>query len=49
MQQVVPEEAAVQDTEGKDLQAEVVRGTEESFEEAEEVDEKRNHRPGFIA
>jgi len=36
-------------TEGKDLQAEVVTGTEESFEEAEEVDERRNHRPGFIA
>jgi hypothetical protein len=28
---------------------EVVTGREESSEEAEEVDEKRNHRPGFIA
>ena len=36
-------------TEGKDLQAEAVTGTEEGVEEAEKANEKRNHRPGFMA
>jgi len=36
-------------TEGKDFEAEVVAGTEESAEAGEEADEKWNHGPGFIA
>ncbi len=36
-------------TEGKDLQAEAVTGTEKGVEEAEKANGKRNHRPGFIA
>jgi hypothetical protein len=36
-------------TEGKNLQTEVVTGTEDGFEKAEEIDEKRNRSPGFIA
>ena len=36
-------------TQGKDLQAEVVAGTEEGAEAGEEADEKWNHGPGFIA
>jgi hypothetical protein len=36
-------------TEGKDLEAEVVAGTEECAEAGKEVDEKWNHEPGFIA
>ena len=36
-------------TEGEDLQAEAVTGTEEGFEEDEQADQKRNHRPGFIS
>lgn len=36
-------------TEGNDLQAENVAGTEEEVEEGEEANEKRNHSPGSIA
>jgi hypothetical protein len=36
-------------TEGKDLEAEAVAGTEECAEAGEEVDEKWNHEFGFIA
>jgi hypothetical protein len=36
-------------TEGNDLQAENVAGTEEEVEEGEEANEKRNHSPRFIA
>jgi hypothetical protein len=36
-------------TEGKDLEAEVVAGTEESAEAGEEADEKWHHGTGFIA
>jgi hypothetical protein len=36
-------------TEGKDLQAKAVTGTEEGVEEAEKADEKRNHGPALIA
>ena len=36
-------------TEGKDLQAEVVTGTEESVEEGESANEKWNHGSEFIA
>ena len=36
-------------TEGNDLQAENVAGTEEEVEEGEEANEKGNHSPGFIA
>jgi hypothetical protein len=35
--------------EGKDLEAQVVAGTEESAEAGEEADEKWNHEAGFIA
>ena len=35
-------------TEGKDLDAEIVAGTEESAEAGEKADEEWNHRPGFI-
>ena len=34
--------------EDKDLQAEAVTGTEEGVD-VEEADEKRNHRPAFMA
>ena len=36
-------------TQGKDLEAEVVAGTEECAEAGEEADEKWNHEFGFIA
>jgi len=36
-------------TEGNDLEAETVAGTEEEVEEGEAADEKGNHSPGFIA
>jgi len=36
-------------TEGNDLQAEIITGTEEDVEEGEEADEKGNHSLGFIA
>jgi hypothetical protein len=36
-------------TEGEDLQTEAVTGTEDGFEEDEQADQKRNHRPGFIS
>jgi hypothetical protein len=36
-------------TEHKEFQAEAVTGTQEGIEEAEEADEKLNHRSGFIA
>jgi len=36
-------------TDGNDLQAEAVTGTEEGVDEAEKADEERNHGPGFIA
>jgi hypothetical protein len=36
-------------TEGKNLKAEVVAGTEECAEAGEEADEKCNHESGFIA
>jgi len=36
-------------TEGKDLEAEVVAGTEERAEAGEETNEKWNHGTGFIA
>ena len=35
-------------TEGNDLQAEIITGTEEDVEEGEEANEKGNHSPGFI-
>jgi hypothetical protein len=34
---------------GKDLEAEVVAGTEESADAGEEADEKWSHEYGFIA
>ena len=34
-------------TEGKDLEAQVVAGTEEGAEAGEEADEKCNHGPGY--
>jgi hypothetical protein len=36
-------------TEGKDLEAEAVAGTEEGAEAGEEADEEWNHELGFIA
>jgi hypothetical protein len=36
-------------TEVKELEAEVVTGTEESAEAGEEADERWNHETGFIA
>ena len=36
-------------TEGKDLETEVVAGTEKSAEAGEKADEQWNHGPGFIA
>ena len=36
-------------TEGNDLQAENVAGTEEEVEEGEEANEKGNRSPGFMA
>ena len=36
-------------TEGNDLQAEAVTGTEEGVEEGEKASEKWNHSPGLIA
>ena len=36
-------------TQGKDLETEIVAGTEESAKAGEEVDEKWNHGTGFIA
>ena len=36
-------------TEGKDLEAQAVTGTEEGVEEREEADEKANHGPGYIS
>ncbi len=36
-------------TEGKDLEAETVAGTEESAEANEEAEKKWNHELGFVA
>ena len=36
-------------TEGKDLEAEAVTGTEESAEANEEADKKWDHKLGFVA
>ncbi len=36
-------------TEGNDLQAETVTGTQEGGKEGKSADEKSNHSPGFIA
>ena len=36
-------------TEGNDLQAETVTGTEKGVEGGEQANDKWNHSPGFIA
>ena len=36
-------------TEGKDLEAEIIAGTEKSAEATEEAEKKWNHELGFVA
>jgi hypothetical protein len=46
---MLPLEYAQLLTQGDDLQAETVAGTQESGDEGKSADEKWNHSPGFIA
>ncbi len=46
---MLPLEYAQLLTEGKDLQAETLAGTEKGGEGGESADEEWNHRSGFIA